>query len=45
MRGTPTATAAQSSIKGPAYVPNAPDLGPSGTLPMRHHERGTTLDR
>lgn len=33
----------KGSIEGPYYVPNSPDLGAVGTLPMRPDERGTRL--
>ncbi|MGO9511245.1 MAG: catechol 1,2-dioxygenase [Mycobacterium sp.] len=33
----------KGSIEGPYYVPNAPELGPQGTLPMRDGEQGTAL--
>jgi len=33
----------KGSIEGPYYVPNAPDLGAEGTLPMRNGEKGTPL--
>lgn len=33
----------KGSIEGPYYVPNAPDLGATGTLPMRDDEGGTPL--
>ncbi|MGO9102486.1 MAG: catechol 1,2-dioxygenase [Mycobacterium sp.] len=33
----------KGSIEGPYYVPNAPELGPQGTLPMRAGEQGTAL--
>lgn len=33
----------RGSIEGPYYVPNSPDLGADGTMPMRSDERGTPL--
>ena len=33
----------KGSIEGPYYVPNAPEQGASGTLPMREDEGGTPL--
>jgi catechol 1,2-dioxygenase len=33
----------KGTIEGPYYVPNAPDLGAEGTLPMRDGEKGTPL--
>jgi catechol 1,2-dioxygenase len=33
----------KGSIEGPFYVPNAPQLGAEGTLPMREDEPGTPL--
>jgi catechol 1,2-dioxygenase len=33
----------KGTIEGPYYVPNAPELGPQGTLPMRAGEQGTAL--
>jgi catechol 1,2-dioxygenase len=34
----------KGSIEGPFYVPEAPELGSEGTLPMREDEPGTPLD-
>jgi catechol 1,2-dioxygenase len=34
----------KGSIEGPFYVPNSPQLGAEGTLPMRDDEPGTPLD-
>ena len=34
----------KGSIEGPFYVPNSPNLGAEGTLPMRDDEPGTALD-
>jgi catechol 1,2-dioxygenase len=36
-------TGNKGSIEGPYYVPNAPELGAVGTLPMRAGEKGTPL--
>jgi catechol 1,2-dioxygenase len=33
----------KGTIEGPYYVPNSPDLGAEGTLPMRDGEKGTPL--
>jgi catechol 1,2-dioxygenase len=33
----------KGSIEGPYYVPNSPDLGAEGTIPMRDGEKGTPL--
>jgi catechol 1,2-dioxygenase len=33
----------KGSIEGPYYVPNAPELGATGTIPMREGEAGTPL--
>ncbi|MBY4573343.1 catechol 1,2-dioxygenase [Gordonia paraffinivorans] len=33
----------KGSIEGPYYVPNAPELGSKGTLPMRPDEKGDRL--
>jgi catechol 1,2-dioxygenase len=33
----------KGTIEGPYYVPNSPDLGAEGTLPMRDGETGTSL--
>ena len=33
----------KGSIEGPYYVPNAPEQGATGTVPMREHEDGTPL--
>ncbi|GAA1481368.1 catechol 1,2-dioxygenase [Gordonia sinesedis] len=33
----------KGTIEGPYYVPNAPDLGAAGTLPMREGEAGDPL--
>jgi catechol 1,2-dioxygenase len=33
----------KGTIEGPYYVPNAPELGPDATLPMRPEEPGTPL--
>ncbi|MFB6397892.1 catechol 1,2-dioxygenase [Polymorphospora lycopeni] len=33
----------KGSIEGPYYVPNAPEQGADGAVPMRTNERGTTL--
>jgi len=33
----------KGSIEGPYYVPNAPEQGANGTIPMRDDERGTPL--
>lgn len=33
----------KGSIEGPYYVPNAPELGAQGTIPMREDEGGTPL--
>lgn len=33
----------KGSIEGPYYVPNAPEQGTPGTIPMRDDERGTPL--
>jgi catechol 1,2-dioxygenase len=33
----------KGTIEGPYYVPNSPDLGAEGTIPMRDGEKGTPL--
>jgi catechol 1,2-dioxygenase len=33
----------KGSIEGPYYVPNSPDVGAEGTVPMREGEKGTPL--
>jgi catechol 1,2-dioxygenase len=33
----------KGTIEGPYYVPNSPDLGAEGTMPMRDGEKGTPL--
>lgn len=33
----------KGSIEGPYYIPNAPELGSDGTIPMREDEGGTPL--
>ncbi|MEB4616237.1 catechol 1,2-dioxygenase [Leucobacter sp. M11] len=33
----------KGSIEGPYYVPDAPELGPTDTIPMREDEEGTPL--
>ena len=33
----------KGSIEGPYYVPNSPELGPHGAMPMRDGESGTPL--
>src|SRR3954467_3480249 len=36
-------TGNKGSIEGPYYVPDAPELGATGTIPMRDGEKGTPL--